>query len=64
VRLLAALLARRAGASPGTAPAAADVGCDGYEGARGTLRLRGNHVEQPVYLAAADGLEFDVVAQL
>ena len=64
VRLLAALLARRAAAPPGTAPdAAGAAGCDGYEGARGTLRLRGNHVEQPVYLAAA-GLEFDVVAQL
>lgn len=64
MRLLATLLGRRAGTSPVTAPDAAAVGCDGYEGARGTLRLRGNHVEQPVYLAAADGLEFDVVAQL
>src|ERR1700691_6158289 len=31
---------------------------DGYAGARGALRLRGNHVEQPVYLAEAEGLEF------
>ena len=37
---------------------------DGYEGARGALRLRGNHVDQPVYLAEADGLDFHVRAQL
>lgn len=64
VRLLAALARRRAGVLPGTAPDAAAAGCEGYEGARGTLRLRGNHVEQPVYLARADGLEFHIVAQL
>ena len=36
----------------------------GFEGARGALRLRGNHVEQPVYLAEADGIAFHVHAQL
>jgi ABC-type branched-subunit amino acid transport system substrate-binding protein len=41
------LLAALAGGEPG-------------EGARGPLRLRGNHVEQPVYLAEADGLDFNV----
>ena len=40
------------------------VGLDRYEGARGALRLRGNHVEQPVYLAEADGLDFHVRQQL
>jgi urea transport system substrate-binding protein len=35
-----------------------------YEGARGPVRLRGNHLEQPIYLARADGLEFDVIATL
>lgn len=39
-------------------------GDGGYAGARGALRLRGNHVEQPVYLAEADGLEFSVLAEL
>jgi urea transport system substrate-binding protein len=56
IRLLAALLSEvgRRGA-PHT---------DCYEGARGALRLRGNHVDQPVYLAEADGLDFHVRAQL
>jgi urea transport system substrate-binding protein len=40
------------------------TGLDGYEGARGALRLRGNHVEQPVYLAEADGLDFHVRQRL
>ena len=31
-----------------------------YEGPRGLMRLDGNLVNQDVYLAAADGLEFDV----
>jgi ABC-type branched-subunit amino acid transport system substrate-binding protein len=67
MRLLAALT--RCQRNPNLAGAATDVasaaaGIAGYEGGRGTLRLRGNHVEQPVYLARADGLEFDVVARL
>jgi hypothetical protein len=40
------------------------AGSAGYEGPRGTLRLRGNHVDQRVYLARADAFNFDVVAQL
>ena len=40
------------------------AGLDGYEGARGILLLRGNHVDQPVYLAEADGLGFHVREQL
>ncbi len=35
-----------------------------YEGARGPLRMRGNHLRQPVYLARAQGLEFDVLTTL
>jgi ABC-type branched-subunit amino acid transport system substrate-binding protein len=64
VRLLAALAGHGPGTGPGTVPCSGTARCEGYEGARGALRLRGNHVEQPVYLARADGLEFDVVAQL
>jgi urea transport system substrate-binding protein len=52
IRLLAALLAD---ASPRL---------DAYEGARGPLRLRGNHVDQPVYLAQADSLDFHILAEL
>ncbi|WP_333767081.1 substrate-binding domain-containing protein [Streptomyces sp. IBSBF 2435] len=36
----------------------------GYEGPRGALRLRGNHLDQRVYLARADIFDFAVVAQL
>jgi urea transport system substrate-binding protein len=35
-----------------------------YEGPRGLLRLRGRHVRQRIYLAEADGLEFNVLAQM
>jgi ABC-type branched-subunit amino acid transport system substrate-binding protein len=35
-----------------------------YEGPRGLLRLRRRHVRQRIYLAEAQGLEFDVVAEL
>ena len=56
VRLLAALLTRAA------TRRAAEV--DAYEGARGPVRLRGNHVHQPVYLAQADALDFHIQTQL
>jgi ABC-type branched-subunit amino acid transport system substrate-binding protein len=36
----------------------------GYEGPRGVVSLRGNHVQQPIYLARADAFDFDIVAQL
>ncbi|MFI0941806.1 substrate-binding domain-containing protein [Streptomyces sp. NPDC021020] len=36
----------------------------GYEGPRGALRLRGSHLDQPVYLARADAFDFAVLAQL
>lgn len=35
-----------------------------YESPRGLLRLDGNLVDQDVYLAAANGLEFDIQAQI
>jgi urea transport system substrate-binding protein len=35
-----------------------------YESPRGVVRMAGNHLLQSVYLARAEGLEFDVIAQL
>jgi urea transport system substrate-binding protein len=44
--------------------AALSQGQPGFEGARGSLSIRGNHVDQPVYLAEADSLDFHVRARL
>lgn len=49
---------------PGRAGEAGLADLPGFDGARGILRVRGNHVEQPVYLAEADGLDFHVHTQL
>lgn len=70
IRLLAALSSGRGARPPRRrwlperpgGGALADL--PGFDGARGILRVRGNHVEQPVYLAEADGLEFSVRTQL
>jgi ABC-type branched-subunit amino acid transport system substrate-binding protein len=35
-----------------------------YESPRGDVRMRGNHLQQRIYLARADGLEFSVIAEL
>jgi hypothetical protein len=35
-----------------------------YHSPRGDVRLSANHVQQPVYLATAVGVQFDVAAQL
>jgi urea transport system substrate-binding protein len=35
-----------------------------YESPRGTVQVRGRHLMQRVFLAAADGLQWDVIAQL
>ena len=35
-----------------------------YEGPRGELRMRNRHVDQRVYLAQANDVEFDIIAQL
>ncbi|MER6671907.1 substrate-binding domain-containing protein [Streptomyces sp. NPDC000983] len=62
VLLLAALL-RRAGTLDVTAiGAAADT--VSYEGPRGLMHLRGRHVRQRIYLARAEGLDFDVLTEL
>ena len=62
VLLLAALIDRAGTLDVSAIGAAADS--VSYEGPRGLLRLRGSHVRQRIYLARADGVEFDVVAQL
>lgn len=36
----------------------------GYEGPRGPVRIRDAHLQQRIYLARADGLEFDVLAEI
>ena len=66
IQLLAALAGAAGRRLPPTDPAAGagPVSLPGFEGARGILRLRGNHVEQPVYLAEADGPDFHVRTQL
>ena len=35
-----------------------------YRGARGELVVHDRHVQQPIYLATAEGAEFSVVTQL
>jgi ABC-type branched-subunit amino acid transport system substrate-binding protein len=61
--LLLANLAERAG---GTNPARMTASAEAlaYSGPRGDVRMRGNHLLQNVYLARADGLEFEVLAEL
>lgn len=60
VRLLAHLLeSQRYVDEPVRAPATLD-----YNSPRGGVRLAQNHLRQPVYLATADGLDFDVTAQI
>ncbi len=62
LHLLAELVGRAGTTEVATVCSVADS--VGYEGARGPLSLRHNHLEQPVYLARADGLEFDVLTAL
>ena len=62
VLLLAALIARAR--TLDVARSARRPTPSSYEGPRGLLRLRGSHVRQRIYLARADGVDFDVVAQL
>jgi urea transport system substrate-binding protein len=62
VALLARLAARAAGPDPLAWTAAADRLA--YDSPRGPVRMAGNHLVQDVYLAEADGLALDVVAQL
>ncbi|MEV4558411.1 substrate-binding domain-containing protein [Kitasatospora sp. NPDC049285] len=62
LRLLAALAERARSLDVGAIRAAG--GAVAYEGPRGALRLRGNHLDQRFYLARADVFDFHVVAQL
>ncbi|MHA5052367.1 substrate-binding domain-containing protein [Streptomyces sp. SD15] len=62
VLLLAALISRAGTLEVSAIGAAADT--VSYEGPRGLLHLRGSHVRQRIYLACADGVDFDVVAEL
>jgi urea transport system substrate-binding protein len=62
VRLLAELI-RRAGSVDVPAMTAAGEGL-AYESPRGTVELRDRHLHQRVFLAAADGLTWDVLQQL
>ncbi|WP_416975898.1 substrate-binding domain-containing protein [Streptomyces sp. 4F14] len=62
VLLLAALL-RRAGTGDVTR-IGATASSVSYEGPRGLLHLEGSHVRQRIYLARADGLDFDVLTEL
>ncbi len=60
---LLARLAERAGSTELDALCGA-AGSLTYDSPRGTVSLRHNHLRQSVYLARADGLEFDVLARL
>lgn len=62
VLLLAALVGRAGSLDVSAIGAAAES--VSYEGPRGLLHLRGSHVSQRIYLARADGLDFDVVTEL
>ncbi|TWF80707.1 amino acid/amide ABC transporter substrate-binding protein (HAAT family) [Pseudonocardia hierapolitana] len=62
VTLLARLAERAGSLAPGEWAAAADTLA--YDSPRGTVRMTGNHLVQSVYLARADGLDLDVLAQL
>ncbi|MFF1764816.1 substrate-binding domain-containing protein [Streptomyces sp. NPDC058249] len=62
VLLLAALIGRARTLDVSAIEAAAET--VSYEGPRGLLHLRDSHVRQRIYLARADGVDFDVVAEL
>ena len=62
MRLLAQLIRRAGSLEVDRICAVADT--VGYDGPRGAVRLRGRHLEQRVYLAMADSLEFEVIDQL
>jgi urea transport system substrate-binding protein len=62
VRLLAALAERARSLDVRTMCAVGET--VSYEGPRGVLRLRGNHLTQRLYLARADAFDFHIVTQL
>lgn len=61
--LMLAALARRTGSFDARAMSAVGDSVS-YAGPRGELQVRERHLQQRVYLAEANGLEFDVVAQV
>jgi urea transport system substrate-binding protein len=62
--LLARLASQSASLDMPDICASADTGSVFYDGPRGALTLQHNHLAQHVYLARAEGAEFDVIAQL
>ena len=58
-----AALARRAGSLELPRVLAAAEGL-GYDGPRGPVSFVGNHLQQRVHLAVAEGFDFDVLATL
>jgi urea transport system substrate-binding protein len=62
ILMLAALAQEAKGLDTGTMCAVADS--VSYEGPRGELHMRDRHVDQRVYLAEANDVEFDVITQL
>jgi urea transport system substrate-binding protein len=62
VRLLVQLIRRASSLDVARICAIADT--VGYDGPRGAVHLRGRHLDQRVYLARADRMEFDVLAEL
>jgi urea transport system substrate-binding protein len=62
ILLLAALAARAGSLGVGAMCAVADS--VSYAGPRGELQMRDRHVDQRIYLADAEDLEFEVIAQL
>ncbi|NEA25837.1 substrate-binding domain-containing protein [Actinomadura bangladeshensis] len=62
VRLLGELFRRSGGPDVRRMSAVAEG--TGYDGPRGPVEVRDRHLRQRVFLAAADGLEFDVLCQL
>lgn len=65
LRLLAALAERAGTLDVRSMRRVTDSGAEvAYEGPRGLLRLQGNQLRQPLYLARADVFDFHVVAQL
>lgn len=62
IRLLAALVHRAGSTDPLEVSEVGDT--VGYSGPRGDVHLRDGHLQQAVYLAEADGLQFDIVTPL
>jgi ABC-type branched-subunit amino acid transport system substrate-binding protein len=62
VLMLAALARQAQSLDPGAMCAVGDS--VSYDGPRGELRMHDRHVDQRVYLAEANDVEFDVIAQL